>query len=341
MSTTRGGTLSLGQSLEDLQHEAQLAQVSSPGAGDADKTGTGARDTTPGACVAYTTGASAMNSRCTPLVQVQRKQQERARCTLPLVLAPQTRQERARCKLPLVLAPRTRQEKARCTLPLVLAPRTRQEKARCTLPLVLRRRHGRSRRDVLIHWCWRRRHCRCWCDALNHRCGRRTRGQSACRRASRTCHSCDGWRQPPPYAPPCCSCLQKARSLRLRLRHAEHPTWASRATSAMDVARWGLSKGGRGGGADGVLHVNVLSSHVRACIKLKWVSASALTSRSKTLRPFPPKAGSRRPKVQKPHPTPSRGKRLRDTPASPPTPTEEGGAIFSIALELSATGPEC
>ena len=36
-----------------------------------------------------------------------------------------------------------------------------------------------------------------------------------------------------------------------------------------------------------------LSSHVRACIKLKWVSASALTpsagltSRSKTLRPYP------------------------------------------------------
>ena len=28
---------------------------------------------------------------------------------------------------------------------------------------------------------------------------------------------------------------------------------------------------------------------------------------------------------QKPHPTPSRGKRLRGTPASPPTPPEEGG----------------
>ena len=67
-----------------------------------------------------------------------------------------------------------------------------------------------------------------------------------------------------------------------------------------------------------------LSSHMRACIKLKWVSANALTpsagltSRSKTLRPFPPKAGSGRSQVQKPHPTPIRGKRLRDTPASPP-----------------------
>ena len=74
-----------------------------------------------------------------------------------------------------------------------------------------------------------------------------------------------------------------------------------------------------------------LSSHMRACIKLKWVSANALTpsagltSRSKTLRPFPPKAGSGRSQVQKPHPTPIRGKRLRDTPASLPTPSEEGG----------------
>ena len=41
------------------------------------------------------------------------------------------------------------------------------------------------------------------------------------------------------------------------------------------------------------------------------------------LRLFPPKEGSRRPRC-KPHPTPSRGKRLRGPPTSPPSPSEEG-----------------
>ena len=41
----------------------------------------------------------------------------------------------------------------------------------------------------------------------------------------------------------CCSCLQKARSVLLRLRRAENPApRASRATSAMDAARLGLSR---------------------------------------------------------------------------------------------------
>ena len=74
-----------------------------------------------------------------------------------------------------------------------------------------------------------------------------------------------------------------------------------------------------------------LSIHANGCNELSRASASApapsagLTSRKKPLRLFPPKAGSRRPQC-KPHPTPSRGKRLRGTPTSLPTPTEEGGA---------------
>ena len=42
----------------------------------------------------------------------------------------------------------------------------------------------------------------------------------------------------------------------------------------------------------------------------------------------------------KTHPTPSRGKRLRGTPASLPTPTEEGDAIFSISSALGSLGPD-
>ena len=53
---------------------------------------------------------------------------------------------------------------------------------------------------------------------------------------------------------------------------------------------------------------------------------------------FPPKAGSRRPQC-KPHPTPSRGKRLRGTPTSPLL-RRKGGAIFSIVSELDALDRE-
>ena len=58
-----------------------------------------------------------------------------------------------------------------------------------------------------------------------------------------TCRSYDEWRQPPPFEPPVARASKKARSLLSRLRHAEHPTtWASRATSAMDVACLSLSR---------------------------------------------------------------------------------------------------
>ena len=73
-----------------------------------------------------------------------------------------------------------------------------------------------------------------------------------------------------------------------------------------------------------------LANHVRACSELKWVSASALTpsagltSRQKTLRLSLRRQVPGVPQVQIPHPTPSRGKRLRGSQASPPTPSEDG-----------------
>ena len=44
----------------------------------------------------------------------------------------------------------------------------------------------------------------------------------------------------------------------------------------------------------------------------------------------------------KPHPTPKQGKRLRGSPTSPPTPSEEGEAqSFPISSALDAPDPEC
>ena len=81
---------------------------------------------------------------------------------------------------------------------------------------------------------------------------------------------------------------------------------------------WGGVGWGGGGGADcGITHMS-LSIRAHACTELKRTSASALvpsaglTSPKKTLRLFPPKAGSRRPQVQDDS-TPIRGKRLRGT----------------------------
>ena len=74
-----------------------------------------------------------------------------------------------------------------------------------------------------------------------------------------------------------------------------------------------------------------LSIHAHSCNELKWTSASALvpsaglTSRKKNPTPFPSEGRFQASPVQIHHPTPSRGKRLRGSPASPPTPTEEGG----------------
>ena len=71
----------------------------------------------------------------------------------------------------------------------------------------------------------------------------------------------------------------------------------------------------------------------------KWTSASALRK--------PPYACSLRRQVPGVpsglhHPTLSRGKRLRGSPTSPPpTPSEEGSAIFSISSALDVLDPEC
>ena len=94
-----------------------------------------------------------------------------------------------------------------------------------------------------------------------------------------------------------------------------------------------------------MLHGECLSSHMRACIKLKWVSASALTpsagltSRSKTLRPFPPKAGSGLSPGAKTSPNSnSRKKIARLAGLTAPLLRRKGSAIFSISSGLDAPG---
>ena len=83
-------------------------------------------------------------------------------------------------------------------------------------------------------------------------------------------------------------------------------------------------RGGGGGGAD-VVHY----ACVRPC-------AQAGLTGWKTRR-FPPKAGSRRPWCKN-HPTPRRGKRLRGSPTSPPTPLEEGERNFVHLLGVGCPG---
>ena len=71
----------------------------------------------------------------------------------------------------------------------------------------------------------------------------RTRGQSACRRARWTCRSCDEWRQPRPYVQPVVRLSKKHEVSCCISAPTENPApAASRATSAMDAARLGLSR---------------------------------------------------------------------------------------------------
>ena len=87
---------------------------------------------------------------------------------------------------------------------------------------------------------------------------------------------------------------------------------------------------GGGGGADYVYDVCVCPCTPTVMQRIKpdrrqCTSPFGWTDQpEKTLLLFPPKAGSKRPQC-KPHPTPSRGKRLRGTPTSLPTPSEDGG----------------
>ena len=89
-----------------------------------------------------------------------------------------------------------------------------------------------------------------------------------------------------------------------------------------------------------------MSVHAHArCNKLKRTSASAsaqapsagLTSQ-KPLRLFPPKAGSRRPQVQTITQPQAEEKDCEARP--PPTPSDEGSAIFSTSSALRAPDPE-
>ena len=102
--------------------------------------------------------------------------------------------------------------------------------------------------------------------------------------------------------------------------------------------------GGGGGGTDRAMtSVSLSIQRTHACNELKRAGASALTpsagltSRNATIRLFPPKAGSRRPRWQN-HPTPRRGKRLRGTPTSLPSPSEEGERNLFHLLGVGCPG---
>ena len=102
-----------------------------------------------------------------------------------------------------------------------------------------------------------------------------------------------------------------------------------------------------GGGAAADREITCVSLMIRthACNEFKWASAGALAlSAGLTSRQKPYACSLRRqvPSVPgcKTHPTASRGKRLRGSPTSFPTPSEEGSAIFSISSALDAPGPE-
>ena len=69
---------------------------------------------------------------------------------------------------------------------------------------------------------------------------------------------------------------------------------------------------------------------VRQSLRLDWPASTPL-------RLFPPKADSRRPQC-KPQPTLRRGKRLRGTPTSLPTPSEEGGRNLFHLLGVGCPG---
>ena len=98
--------------------------------------------------------------------------------------------------------------------------------------------------------------------------------------------------------------------------------------------------GGCGGCGTGVVQRTRVCPCVRTMHLIKWAGANAPTpSAGLTSRQKPYALSLRRqvpgvPECKQPHPTPSRGKRLRGTPASPSTPSEEGGRNLFHRLEV-------
>ena len=94
------------------------------------------------------------------------------------------------------------------------------------------------------------------------------------------------------------------------------------------------------------LHTCVCPYAQAARTELKRTSASALvpsaglTSRKKTLRLFPPKAGSRRPQCKYITQLQVEEKDCEARPPHPPLLRRKGSAIFSISSGLDAPGPE-
>ena len=87
-----------------------------------------------------------------------------------------------------------------------------------------------------------------------------------------------------------------------------------------------------------------VSDHVNACMQLMKMDQCQRTGPfgwtdqpEKPLSLFPPKAGSRLTQC-KLHPTPRRGKRLRGTPTSLPSPSEEGGRNLFHLLGVECPG---
>ena len=114
------------------------------------------------------------------------------------------------------------------------------------------------------------------------------------------------------------------------------------------VGEGGWGEGGRRGRVVVVAVVVVrtvqsqrVSGDTLACVHLiKWASVSALapsaglSSRKKPIRVIPYEGRFQPCPGTKPHPTPSRGKRLRGSPTSPPTPSEEGGRNLFHLLKV-------
>ena len=108
----------------------------------------------------------------------------------------------------------------------------------------------------------------------------------------------------------------------------------------------GVGWGWRGGGGwccgRGALHV---SNHActRHAMNFKMGQHQCAGPFDWTDQPEIPYACSLRRQVPdvpgcKPHPTPSRGKRLRGSPTSPPTPSEEGGRNLFRLLSVGCPG---
>ena len=108
----------------------------------------------------------------------------------------------------------------------------------------------------------------------------------------------------------------------------------------------GCGCGGGGCGADKCFMCMSVHTHARMqLIKTGWCQRTSpfnwTVQPAKALRLFPPKAGSRRPRLQNSPNPKSRKKIARFTDLTPHSFGGRGAQSFSIASALSAPGPEC